>query len=332
MKKRKLVIEKMTTDPNNTTVENMRSFFQENPQTIGEMSPRTAEFVELDVEDLMKKTLPQYQRGFELPRAKSLVQSIIEHGYMPASIITVVVQSDKTISVHDGRHRAVACYILGIKTIPSVVVTFKKEAHEIRYFNTINARKTGTKLEQKILNEFQANDPLALLIYDLGYIDPNSRWSDKVALLGVEKMKDKMSLANFCKVVNWAGLGLRRRLEGGSNSRAINKLKNMTYEEIREGTNMFHDWFYHFANPVKVQNDVYHKDKVLISMLEFFYCSLRQPSSVTLLKPEKLLKTSVNSFRNYNFDMLNAFDAATAPDKLFDYFNKKRAKYPVQRL
>lgn len=332
MVKRKVVIDRMTTDPKHTSVEAFRKYIQEDPPEIGKMAPQNVEFAELDVNDLMKKTLPQYQRGFEFNRTKALVQSMINYGYMPASLAVVVKRKDGSLDLHDARHRAVACYILGIEKIPSVIVSFKNEADEINHFNTINASRSGTKLEQQIMNGFQANDPYCMLIYDLGYMDTNSKWSDKVALIGTERQKEKMTVTNFCKVVNWAGLGVRRRREGSGANRVAAKMRVLNYQETLERMNLFHDWFYKFATPIRVQNDMFHKDKVLISMLEFFYCALRQESKSKYLSTTRILDSSVSMFRNYNFQMLNTYDAGTAPDKLFEHFNKKRGKYPVKRI
>ena len=330
--KRNLVIETMNVNPNHQTIESMRTLFQKNPPSIGEMAPQDVEFTEVNVDELMKKTLPHYQRGFELSRAKDLVQSMTRYGYMPASIIVIVKRSDKSLDLHNGRHRTVAAYVVGIKDIPAVLVSFKNKADEINHFNTINKARTGTKIEQTILNGFQAEDPLCMLIYELGYMDPASKWSDKVALIGAEKLKDKMSIGNFCKIVNWVGLRLRRRREGESNIRALSKLKKRSYPEILDEVNKFHDWYYNFATPIKVQNDIFHQDKVLISLLEFFYCSSQQNSTAALLQQDKILKTAINIFRNYNFRVLSTFDAATAPDMLFEYFNKKRRKYKIKRV
>jgi len=295
--KRELVIETMNVNPNHRTIESMRKLYQENPPVIGDMAPQTVRFTKVNVNNLMKKTLPQYQRGFELGRAKDLVQSMTRYGYMPASIIVIVRRSDRSLDLHNGRHRTVAAYVVGIKKIPAVLVTFKNKEDEINHFNTINKGKAGTKIEQTILNEFQASNPLAILIYNLGYMDPNSKWSNKVALIGVgvEKFKDKMNVANFCKIINWAGLRLRRRREGESNIRALNRLKTVSYFEILNRINKFHDWYYKFATPIKVQNDIFHHDRVLISLLEFFYCAHQQNSTVALLQPNKILTASINS-------------------------------------
>jgi len=330
--KRELIIETMNVNPNHRMIESMRKLFQENPPVIGEMAPQNIEYVDFSVDELIEKTLPHYQRGFEIGRAKDLVRSMTSFGYMPASIIVIVKKSDGTLDLHNGRHRTVASYVIGIKNIPAVIVTFKNIADEISHFNAINKARTGTKIEQTILNEFQANEPLALLLYELGYMDPASKWSDNVAFIGVENRKDKMNVANFCKVVNWIGFELRRRREGESNVRALSKLEKTPYPVILDRVNRFHDWYYKFATPIKLQNDVFHQDRVLISLLEFFYCAHKQNSTAALLQPDKILKTSINTFRNYDFRMLTKFDAATAPDQLFDHFNKKRQVYPVKRV
>jgi len=329
---RKLVIESKNVNPKHQTIESMRKLYKETPPNIGEMAPQEVKFVEVDVKELMDETLPQYQRGFELGRTKILIRSMTKFGYMPASIIVIVKKLDGSVYLHDGRHRTVASYVIGIKKIPAVIVTFKNIADEINHFNAINKARAGTKIEQTIFNEFQANDPLAMLIYELGYMDPHSKWSDKIALIGAEKLKDKMSVANFCKIINWVGLQLRRRREGESNIRALSKLKKTSYPEILGRVNKFHDWYYKFATPIKVVNDVFHQDRVLISLLEFFYCAHQQNSTAALLQPDKILNTAVNTFRNYNFQELSRFDSATAPDQLFDHFNKKRKTYKVKRV
>ena len=329
--RKKININKMNTNPQHTSIEKMKKYFEENPPEIGGQAPKTTQRIEANVQQLMKTNLPTYQRGFELARTKSIVESISYFGPMDAFTI-VLVQHGSNLEIHDGRHRVVAYYVLGIKTIPAILVTFNNKEDEINHFNTINDARVGTKLEQKILNGMQANDPLSLLIYELGFTDPESKWCDKVALIGTDKHKEKMSVANFCKVVNWAGLKLRRRREGESIFRALRKIEALTYDEIRSGVNAFHDWFYNFATEIKVVNDVFHKDRVLISLLEFFYCAQKQESKSKMLQPEKIFAASINKFRGYNFTDLSRFDAATAPDALFDHFNKKRGTYPVKRI
>jgi hypothetical protein len=334
--KKKIVIAAKSTSPNNTRIETMKKYFDETHVEIGTKAPETSVYVEADVNELMETHLPQYQRDFEVKRCEDIVKSIINHGPIKAYPILIVRKGEGKPYIHDGRHRTVAFWILGFKKIPAIQVEFNSEEDEIAHFNTINSGSMGMKRDQKMLNEFQANDPYAMLIYDLGATDPDSKWSDKVALLGTDQLKEKMSVSNFCKIVNWAGFGIRRRLDNDSRVAVIRKLKTLSYKKARENMNLFHDWFFNFATPIKVKNDTFHNDRVLISLLEFFYCTIRQTSKSKHLQPRNVLRKSISSFRTFNFLELTSYDAKSAPDRLFTHFNTaangKPKKNQVKRI
>jgi len=336
---KKVTIDQMPTLPeNNKKIQMMKQHFKENPPKLGIQAPVSSTLVTMDVDPLLETLLPQYQRGYEHSRAESIIQSIIRFGYIDSSVITVVKTKKgelKALHNSDGRHRLIALYILNEPTIQVNVVQFTNESDEIDYFNMLNESQRPLTPEQRALNSFQANHPLAMLIYDLGYLNSSSRWNNKVALAGSGNPKGKMSVANFRKVLNWAGFGLRRRMEGESDIRALRRLEKMKYDDILEGVNMFHDWYYNFAKFPHVKGDVYTKDKVLISMLEFFYCAIRQESPKAVLNPDRILKAAISKFQLFNFEQLQGYDASKAPDILFEEFNGKgiRARAnPVKRI
>jgi len=328
---KKVSINRMKTLPDNKRVEQMKSYFQENPPVIGKQSPKSVTEAELNVAMLVKTKLPAYQRWFEYGRFKDVVNTIIKFGPSVVFSITVI-KNGEILHIHDGRHTTLAYWVLGFETIPANIVEFQSAADEIQHFNNLNRKRTGTKYEQDLLNGFQAKEALPCLIYKLGLQDQQSKWSDKVGLLGTKNRNEKMTAANFSKIVNWAGLGLRRRREGESDMRASRKLEKLSYESILEGVNLFHDWFFNFATPIKKKNDYFHKDKVLISMLEFFYCAIRQDSNKKILSSERILNDSITRFSRFNWQELNDYDVSKAPDKLFAEFNLKRGVYPVIRI
>jgi len=328
---KKVKIKQMNTLPENKKLLAMKAYYEEHPPVIGVHAPETVEIIDLNVEMLINTKLPPYQRWFEQKRFDTIVKSIIEFGPSPAFIIIVNKKGD-ILDIHDGRHRTLAYWVLGYQNIPAVVVGFKTERDEITHFNAMNEKSVPLKYEQRLLNGYQAGDKLPCLIYKLAHQDPASKWSDKVALLGVEKRNEKMSAPNFAKILNWIGILLRRRVEGESAERALRKLEHLPYTVIRERLNAFHDWYYSFATPIKLKNDVFHKDKVLISMLEFYYCALIQNSKKKLLQPDNILNTAKSKFRTFNWQDLSGYDASTAPNQLFEHFNRSRKRNPVKRI
>jgi len=334
---KQVVIHQMPTLPDHKKVEAMAKYYRENPPTLGLQAPTTSKLKNFKVDDLINTLLPQYQRGYEHSRTERIVHSMIRFDKLGSSIVTVVMnQKGEIVAMHDGRHRLVALHILNEKIVKANIVQFKEEADEIDYFNMINESQRPLTPEQRILNCFQAEDPLAILIYDLGYIDTDSKWHNKVSLLGTtDSPKGKLSVANFRKIVNWAGLGLRRRMEGESDIRALRKLEKMDYSVILNGMNSFHDYYYQFARFPHYVGDVFTKDKVIISLLEFFYCAIRQNSHKAVLSPQRILRSSVSKFRLFNFKQLQDYDAGKAPNSLFEEFNGKGPKAranPVVRL
>jgi len=327
----KLTIKKMTTLPDFGAIENLKKFYEENPPDIGGSAPKTIERIEVNILDLITNNLPAYQRKFEWGRVKTIIKSIRQFGLLEIILISLVMHN-KNLEIHDGRHRTIALYILGYKTIPAMLIVFKNKKDEIKHFNTINRAIAGAKLDQRIFNDYQADEPLGLLLYDLGFMDKNSKWSNKVALIGTKNAKEKMNVSNFLKIVNWAGLGLKRSSQGSHKHRANLRIQKLEYEEIKRRTNEFHDWFYNFATEVKVVKDIFHTSKVLTSLLEFYLASQKQQSTLKMLQPETILNSAVNKFRRVNWLDLSKFSSVKAPDMLFEAFNKKREKYPVLRV
>lgn len=330
---KQVVVARMQTKPDHKKIEAMRAYFIKNPPTIGIQAPQSSNLTPLKVLYLMDLLLPQYQRDYQHSRTEFIVQSIIRFGHIGSSIITVL--KDKNgdiIGTHDGRHRLVASYILGEKIIMTNVVQFRTDADEIDYFNMVNTSKRPLSPEQRLYNEFEANWPLANLIYDLGYIDANSKWSGKVALRGADNFAGQMSVANFRKVVNWAGFGLKRRMEGEADIRALSRLQKMNPKDILEGVNMFHDWYYELARFPHPKGEVFVKDKVLISLLEFFYSAIRQDSTKVAMQPDKILRAALPKFRLYRMEQLQGFDASKAPDQLFEVFNGTGERTRVNKV
>lgn len=333
--KKLVVIEQLQTLPDDQKIVKMKELYKDNPPTIGMQAPTSSKLIEVKVDGLVNSTLPQYQRGYEHSRTERIVNSIIRFGHMGASVITIVKKRNGDLFMHDGRHRLLALYILDIPTSMANIVQFRNQADEIDYFNMINESQRPLTPEQRLLNNFQANNPLALLIYDLGYLDTNSKWHDKVALSGCGNKSGKLSVANFRKIVNWAGLGLRRRMEGESDVRALRRWSNTEYSIVLQSSNRFHDWYYEMASTPHFPGDVYTKDKVLISLLEFYYCSYRQDSSKAVLQPERILTTAAKKFKSFPLDILQSYDASKAPTVLFEHFNGKGAKKranPVEQV
>lgn len=334
---KRLIISKQTTLPDHKKIEAMKAHFEKNPPKMGVQAPISIKKGKMKVANLMGILLPQYQRGYEQKRTEDLVQSIILFGIMKSVVITVVVDKNgEIIGIHDGRHRLVALHILGFVNVEVVMVEFKCDQDEIDHFNMINKSQRPLTPEQRMMNGFQAGNQLSTLIYKLGYFDSNSKWSDKVSLMGTGvAKKGSISVANFTKIMNWVALELRRRMEGESDLRATRKLEKMKYEDMLDRMNEFHDYFYKLAHFPHPKGDIFMKDKVLISILEFFYCANNQPSTKLVLSPERILKTSISKFRGFNFNELQGYDAAKAPNYLFQEFNgigaRKRAN-PVVRI
>ena len=313
----------------------MKKYFKENPPIIGEHAPELSDIIYFDVEPFLKVTLPDYQRWFEYSRFIQLVREIQAYGPNELFAIKVVLRNDKA-TPHDGRHRVLAFWALDINKIPGRILRFKNRIDEIRHFQSLNRKTVGLTRERDLLNKKLEGEPLASLVYKLGSQDPNSKWSDKVSLIGVNNKNEKMSVANFIKVVNWIAVGIRGGIESNSYRRANKRVQKLSYDEMLSNMNAFHDWFFTFAPTIKSSKDIFHKNTVLISMLEFYYSSSRQDLSHPSLSQEKILSTSIQKFRNYSFYNLTTFDLKTAPDHLFEHYNLvkpgKMRKHPVKRI
>lgn len=297
---------------------------------LGIAAPTTVTFEDHSIDVLYHTKLPNYQRDYQHSRMLIINASMRLYGIQP-TMLKIILNKDRQII--EGRHTVVALYINRVETVPCCVMDFPNAAQEIEFFNHINTPKKAMKREQTLFNEYQAKDPLAVLMYKLGHIDPVSKWGGNVAFLNVPKPMEKMTITNFGKILHWVGLGIARRREGEYRMRlgkAALKAGNGTeYQNVRQRVNNFHDWYYTFATKQKIANDPFHKDLILTTMLEFFRQAHLQDSSNAYLAPERILNSSIALFSNrreWDFERLLNFSHKEAVNQMVDRFNKGRSK------
>jgi hypothetical protein len=243
------------------------------------------------VEELLSIEVPKYQRDIQFHRLNNICTKMYSYGYDNSRPIMISVNKDIMFS-HDGSHRALCAYILGLKTVPVILAEFKDIKHAADHFAGINRPEGGSLLpKERINSDYMCGYPYAKLVYKLS-IDTNSLFKNYVDLKGTPKKlaSNRITMPGFLKVFNWVVLEYRRRWEQDINRRLNDIADKLTYSQALEAINEFGDWFFEISGrkTSPTNNTAFlHKDKGLTSLLQFWF----------------VMKKSTERY-NYNFEDL----------------------------
>lgn len=105
---------------------------------------------------------PSYQRKISARGSATIKKIIAGFSWAHFGALSVVARDPETFAVIDGQHRTIAALLLGVQTVPAVVVTDDEIAAEARSFVSINATRTSVSTADKFRARVTAEDPQAV--------------------------------------------------------------------------------------------------------------------------------------------------------------------------
>lgn len=110
---------------------------------------------------------PSYQRKISARGSATIKKIIAGFSWAHFGALSVVARDPETFAVIDGQHRTIAALLLGVETVPAVVVTDDEIAAEARSFVSINATRTSVSTADKFRARVTAEDPQAVELAEI---------------------------------------------------------------------------------------------------------------------------------------------------------------------
>lgn len=286
-----------------------------NPPTFKEMIP------DYPIEELIEKNLHIFQRKLQRERLKKIAAKVLEFGFLFFPIVL-----DEDFKMVDGQHRATVAYIMGYKTIPAAIYSFRNHQHKAKFFAKICMPDGGGPAILDRMNSRRiANYPYESMIHRLIMDDTQSKFYDCVDWKGIVNKKQKITLPVFMKMVNWIGLGLRRKWDNGYDGyiqHVCETLGVKGYQDVRQRLNDFADWLFAWAGTSRQNKPDLYKEKIIIGFMDFYIMMIMQSSTKRELNRHK--KESIKRFRVYNFTHLLALDYTGVTASICKEYNRGR--------
>ena len=224
------------------------------------------EDVALDKIDLNSRP---YQRPIGDLYIGILIDYYKERGYDRAKPIVL----NQKHQIVDGQHRAVAAEKFGMIKIPAIIYEFAGEQNEVQYYLDHNDWRHVPSNKNYWNARYYAGDPLAAVLYQLAE-DPECHLHQEVGIQE-HRIGFKFSISQALLLIMYA-LNLSHSWNRTTyNSKALTRLPNYKYEEIRTSINLPLQWIFDcfgkdkevYPHPYKTLNfqaivEIYHKLKM----------------------------------------------------------------------
>jgi len=273
-------------------------------------------------QSILDKNVAVFQREIKAGRTKNIIMKMLVYGYDPANPV-IIGEDGKLI---DGQHRTLAAAALEIKEIPAIIARFKSPQEKAKYFVAKSRPEGGAMaIGDRIRAELSSGDIYAKYVYKLGRDDSTCIFHDKVGLKGVPSPKGKISPVAFLKIFNWIALDHRRRWEQQSVHILETKIRESSYQEIKERMNDFGIWFFSWVSP---NDNLVYRDKNILGILDFYLMMLKQPGSSL----DSLKRASIRKLQTFDFKNCLKMEATSIPGNLLSYYNGKKKRYRMKEI
>ena len=290
---------------------------------IGEKAYEVIEKIDLyPTDSILAKNITIFQREIKAGRVKKIRAKMKVYGYDPANPV-VLGEDGKLI---DGQHRTLSAASLDITHIPAIIARFRSPRAKAEYFVTKSRPEGGAMATvDRLRAELSSGNIYAKYIYKLCRDDSTSIFHGRVGLKGVPSPKSKMSPVVFLKIFNWIGLNHRRGWEQQSSHSAETKIRELSYQEIKDRMNDFGFWFFSW---VSTNDKLVYRDKIITGILDFYLMMIRQADS----NLDSLKKASIKKLQLFDFKDCLKMERSSIPSNLLSFYNGKKKRYRMKEI